>query len=82
VAGNSETILTRELYKAKLSTENGIAPVQKNCALDARYGRKESTNGKHYFKLRAGNHQVIGASEMYATVASRDAGIESVKDNA
>lgn len=27
-AGNSETILTSELYKAKASVENGIASVQ------------------------------------------------------
>lgn len=81
VAGNSEKILTSELYKTKASAENGIASVQKNCADDARYDRKESTNGKHYFTLKAGNHQVIGASQMYATVASREAGIESVKSN-
>lgn len=80
-AGNSETILTSELYKTKASAENGMASVQKNCADDARYERKEAANGKLHFNLKAANHQIIGSSQMYATAASRDKGIESVKTN-
>lgn len=78
-AGNGETILTSEMYKTKASAENGIASVQKNAPDDARYDRKESGNGKHYFNLKAGNHEVIGQSEMYESASSRDSGIESVK---
>lgn len=80
-AGNSETILTSELYKTKASAENGMASVQKNCADDARYERKVAANGKLHFNLKAANHQIIGSSQMYATAASRDKGIESVKTN-
>ncbi|MDR2239703.1 MAG: YegP family protein [Zoogloeaceae bacterium] len=80
-AGNAETILSSELYKAEDSAKNGIASVQKNCADDARYEKKESSNGKHYFNLKAANHQIIGSSQMYASAASRDAGIASVKTN-
>ena len=43
--------------------------------------KAESSNGKFYFTLKAGNNQVIGNSQMYASAASRDAGIESVKSN-
>ena len=78
-AGNAETILTSELYKAKGSAENGIASVQANCAIDAEYERKTSTNGKLYFNLKAANHQVIGTSQMYASESSREDGIASVK---
>ena len=80
-AGNAETILTSELYKAKSSAENGIASVQANCSNDDRYDRKESSNGKFYFTLKAANHQVIGNSQMYTTASGRDGGIASVKNN-
>lgn len=80
-AGNAETVLSSELYKSKRAAENGIASVQANCANDARFERKTASNGKTFFNLKAGNHQVIGTSQMYATEASRDNGIESVKTN-
>lgn len=78
-ADNAETILNSELYKAKASAENGIASVQANCSNDDRYERKTASNGKAYFNLKASNGQVIGTSQMYATEASRDAGIASAK---
>ncbi|NBA95465.1 YegP family protein [Pseudomonas sp. R5(2019)] len=80
-AGNAETILASELYKSKSSAENGIASVQANCSSDDRYEKKESSNGKFYFNLKAANHQVIGTSQMYSSSQSRDAGISSVKAN-
>lgn len=80
-AGNGETILRSEVYNAKASAENGIASVQNNSAVDARYERKTASNGKEYFNLKATNGQVIGTSQMYASAAGRDAGIESVKAN-
>ncbi|MDD2049421.1 YegP family protein [Pseudomonas putida] len=80
-AGNGETILTSELYKAKASAESGIASVQANSATDERYEKKEASNGKFHFNLKAANHQIIGSSQMYATAQSRDAGIASVKTN-
>ncbi|MEO7042848.1 MAG: YegP family protein [Gemmatimonadaceae bacterium] len=80
-AGNAETILTSELYKAVESAKNGIASVQKNCGNDANYEKKEAKNGKHFFNLKAANHQIIGTSQMYASTASRDGGIESTRTN-
>ncbi len=80
-AGNSESILTSEVYETKAAAENGIASIGKNCSDDARYDRKTASNGKFYFNLKAGNHQIIGTSQMYASEASRDGGVESVKSN-
>ena len=80
-AGNAETILTSELYKSKAAAENGIASVQSNCAQDERYERKTASNGKPFFNLKAASHQIIGASQMYSSEASRDGGIASVKTN-
>ena len=80
-AGNGEIILTSEMYASKASAENGIASVQTNSPLAERYEKKTASNGKEHFNLKAANHQVIGTSQLYASAASRDAGIESVRKN-
>ncbi|SQA99377.1 Uncharacterized conserved protein [Cedecea neteri] len=80
-AGNGEVVLTSELYKTRASADNGIASVRTNSPLDERFDKKVASNGKFYFNLKAGNHQVIGTSQMYATEQSRDKGIASVKNN-
>lgn len=81
LAGNGQIILSSEMYESKSAAENGIASVQKNAADDARYDRLTSKAGDPYFTLKAGNHQVIGQSEMYKSTASMENGIESVKKN-
>lgn len=80
-AGNGEIILTSELYKTKAAANNGIASVQSNSPDDAQYEKKVSKNDKPFFNLKAKNHQIIGSSQLYASEASRDNGIESVKTN-
>ena len=80
-AGNGEIILTSELYTTKGATENGIASVRTNSPLDERYEKKTASNGKYHFNLKAANHQVIGTSQLYASEASRETGIASVKNN-
>ena len=81
-AGNGQIILASEGYKQKASAMNGIESVKKNAPADDNYERKETKAGKHMFNLLAANKQVIGTSESYEEVASRDNGIESVKTNA
>ena len=81
-AGNAETILTSELYKAKASAQNGIESVQKNSPEIKMYEIKEAKNGKFHFNLKASNGQVIGTSQLYASEASCKNGIESVMKNA
>ncbi len=80
-AGNGEVILRSEQYESKASAENGIASVQKNSASEERFERKDSSDGRFYFNLKAANHQVIGTSQMYTTASGRDNGITSVKTN-
>jgi len=81
-ATNGQTILTSEVYKDKSSCNNGIESVQKNAPDAHRYEKKESASGKFIFNLKAANHQVIGTSQLYESVSSRDNGIGSVKKNA
>ena len=81
-AGNGQIILTSEGYTTRAACDNGIESVKKNAQDDARFERKESSNGKPYFNLKASNGQVIGKSEFYESTASMENGIESVKKNA
>ena len=80
-ARNGEVILRSEHYKSRNAAMKGIVSVQNNCTLEERYDRKDAADGRSYFNLKAGNHQIIGTSQMYKSVASRNAGIESVKTN-
>jgi uncharacterized protein len=82
LAGNGQTILGSEMYEAKASALNGIESVKTNSADDGRYARLSGKDGSPYFSLKAGNGQVIGVSQMYATASSRDNGIASCKTNA
>ncbi len=82
LAGNGQSILKSEAYTTKPACLNGINSVKTNASNDDRFERKESTNGKPYFNLKAGNGQVIGTSELYESVAARENGISSVKNNA
>ena len=81
-AGNGQVILTSEGYTTKQNCKNGIESVQVNSQFDSRFDRKNSTNGKFYFNLKASNGQIIGTSEMYESESGRDNGISSVKQNA
>ena len=80
-AGNAETILRSEQYETKASAENGIASVQKNSPSGERFERKDASDGRFYFNLKAANHQIIGTSQMYKASAGRDNGIASVQTN-
>jgi uncharacterized protein YegP (UPF0339 family) len=78
-ASNGQVILASEGYKSKASAKKGIASVQKNCADDTRFERKETKSGKPMFNLRATNGQVIGTSETYESFNALESGIAAVK---
>ena len=81
-AGNGETILTGQGYKAKDGVLCGIESIQKNAGDPARFELKEAKNGEPYFVLKAANHQVIGQSQMYNSAAACENGMKSVAGNA
>ena len=79
--GGGETILTsNQLYFSRSSALSDVEAVQKNCALDYRYDKKDS-NGDYYFDLRAPNGHVIATSVKHGSAESRDAGIASAMSN-
>lgn len=81
-AGNGEIILTSQGYSSKSGCENGVDSVKTNSQDDSKFERKTSANDKSYFNLKAGNGQIIGTSQMYASKSGMEKGIESVKNNA
>src|SRR5579859_1368094 len=80
-AGNGEVVLTSEMYSSRSAADKGIDSVRSNSGDDARYDRATSSDGKFHFNLKAANHQVIGTSQHYQSVGSREEGIISVKHN-
>jgi len=80
-AVNGEIILQSEGYQNKAGAQNGVDSVRQHSPFDQYYERKTSTSGSPYFVLKASNGQIIGASQMYSSTSSRDAGISSVKTN-
>ena len=81
-ADNGQVILSSEGYSSRSSCDNGIESVKKNAPDSNRFEKAESKNGKFYFNLKAANGQIIGTSQMYESVQSRDNGITSVQNNA
>ncbi len=81
-ASNGQTVLSSEGYSTKVNCKNGIESVRKNSQDDTKFDSKTSSNGKFFFNLKSTNGQVIGSSQMYESIASRDNGIASVKSNA
>ncbi len=81
-AKNGQVILSSQGYSGKSGCKNGIESVRKNSAMDERFERKESANGKFHFNLLAANKQIVGSSQMYASKSGMEKGIESVKTNA
>lgn len=73
------SLLRSETYDSKAAAENGIASVQKNSALDERSEPKESSDGRFFVNLKAGNHQVIGTSSLYKTAEDRAVAIALTK---
>lgn len=79
VAPNHETILTSENYSSKQMALSGIESSRANSPYDSNYQRKQALNGHYMFNLLSGNYQIIGTSQMYLSMQSRDNGIEAVK---
>lgn len=78
-ASNGQVIFSSEMYESKAAAEKGIISVKNNADNDARYERRESVKGEPFFVLKAGNGEIIGRSETYASTSAMENGIDSVK---
>ena len=82
LAANGQAILASEMYEAKPSALNGIESVRKNGLVEARFDKLSAKDGSPYFTLKATNGQVIGQSQMYASLHSAEQGCDSVRRHA
>ena len=80
--GNSEIILASEAYTSRAGALNGIDSVRRHAPLEQFYERRTAKDSSPYFVLKAGNHEVIGVSEMYSSAVARDHGIKVVMRDA
>jgi len=77
-AANGEIILASEGYSSSAACENGIKSVRENCVDAGRFEEKQTSAGKFHFNLKAGNGQVIGTSQPYASQSGCANGVKSV----
>ncbi len=75
---DGKIVLISEGYDSAASRDNGVASVEKNLPIAARFKALTNEAGKFYFSLRAGNHKEIAISRPYSTAAERDAVIVGV----
>jgi len=81
-AKNGQVILASQGYADMSGVKSGIASVKRNAANADNFTIKNSTDGKCFFNLIAGNNQVIGHSQVYSSKDSANKGIASVRENA
>jgi uncharacterized protein YegP (UPF0339 family) len=80
-AVNGETILSSGIYESKQAALHGISAIRTHCHLEQCYENRISARGSLYFVMKDGNEQIIGTSQLYSSIFSRDIGLSMVKLN-
>ena len=78
LAGNGEKVLGSQGYASLRNAQGGIASVRANGAYTEAYQLLQAKDGQWYFNLLAGNFQVVGTSELYASKSNAQRGIATV----
>ncbi len=79
-AGNGQIVLSSQGYASKSGADGGISTVKKNGVDASRFDVFEGVNGQHTFRLKAGNGQIIGRGEMYASKSNAFRAAERVRE--
>ncbi len=79
LAGNGESVLRSQGYTRLASAEGGESSVLDNGYDKRNFDIKQAKNGDWYFNLKAGNGEVIGTSEMYASKSNAERGARTVR---
>lgn len=75
LTSTGNNIMASESYREKRSAFNGIASIKKNSLLPHRFVRKNGIDGRPYFVLKAGNHEIIGKSGSFDCADTLEAGV-------
>jgi len=78
LAGNGEKVLASEGYSSASAAQAGIGSVNVNGVEAANYELRLASDASSYFVLKAGNGEVIGVSQMYASEANAKRGLTTV----
>ena len=78
---DGKVILISEGYSSESSRDNGINSVTKNMPIEGRIKKGLHKNGKHFFRVVAGNHQEIATSRWYDNEGAMDRMIASLQDS-
>ncbi|HET9956329.1 MAG TPA: YegP family protein, partial [Polyangiaceae bacterium] len=62
-AANGAVILASERYTSHSAAVAGARSVQAHAGDDGNYEHRTASDGRHYFVLIAGNHEIIGTSQ-------------------
>lgn len=74
-----KVILISEGYSSDKSRDNGVNSVKKNMPIEARYKTGVHANGKHFFRLVAGNHQEIATSRWFDNEGEMNGYIQAIQ---
>lgn len=72
------SLLTSEPYVAKGGCQNGAEAALYSAQDNARFKRKITPAGEHYFLLTARNGKTVGVSDTYTSAVDCEAGIVAV----
>lgn len=75
---SGEPVLFSKGYSSERSRDNGIQAFR-NAAKDGHYESQTTKKGKHYFILKAANHQEIGRSRMFDYKKEADHLVKALK---
>ncbi len=79
MAANGENVLRSEGYATLAAAENGAAAVLANGNDKRNFELRAAANGEVYFVLKAGNGEVVGTSELYASKSNAERGAVTVR---
>lgn len=74
-----KVILISEGYSSDSARDNGISSVTKNMPIEGRIKKGVHKNGKHFFRVVAGNHQEVATSRWYDNEGEMDAMIATLQ---
>lgn len=79
-AGNGEIVLQSQGYSSKSKALDGIDAVRDNGKEEASYEIVELDDGGAFFRLKAGNGEIIGRSEIYVSTSNAERGADTVRE--
>lgn len=77
VSAAGETLIDSQDYSSRTAALGGLVSVLDNGVQPGRYTIAVAADGRARFELRAGNSQIIGASQLYASRAAADQAVQA-----